>query len=138
MVVWTNGKYDNNQLSDWYNSLSCYIFPSSGEGWSCTPRESIYLGIPTIISDIPLHRDLSETGFYKVIPGAGKEPANFNGDIHGNWTKIETSDIRNAVLEVYSAYQYYKDQAQKGSKWIEDKWLNKDIRQQLIECISTT
>jgi len=134
--VWTTGKHNTDQISDWYNRLACYVFPSSGEGWSYTPRESLYLGIPTILSDIPLHKELLETGFCKVINTSGKIRANFNGSYHGNWAKIETEEIKRAIQDVYERYDYFKGQAKKGAFWIEDKWLNQDIQQQLLDFIN--
>lgn len=133
MVVWTSGKYDNKQISEWYHRLSCYIFPSSGEGWSYTPRESMYLGIPTIITDIPVHKELIESGFCKVIKTAGREVADFHGAFHGNWAKIEVSDICEAILEVYHRYDYFSAQALLGSNWIANRWQNHEITQRLSE-----
>ncbi len=133
MVIWSEGKYNDQQLSDWYNNLSCYIFPSSGEGWSYTPHESMYLGIPTIVSDISLHEDLIRSGFCKAIKTAGIEPANFNGRIHGNWANVDDDEIEKAILDVYSNYTHFQDIAAKGAEWISKKWPNEEVRQELLK-----
>jgi len=127
MVTFTVERYDIDRLSEWYNNLSCYIYPSSGEGWSFTPRESLYLGIPTILSDIPVHRELIDSGFCRIINNSGKEPADFNGQYFGEWARIDEQDISNAILDVYGNSARYKDLALRGANWIEDKWINQEV-----------
>lgn len=39
-------------------SAAAYVFPSLMEGFSLTPLESMALGLPTVISDIPCHREI--------------------------------------------------------------------------------
>lgn len=135
MVVWTSGKYTLGQVAEWYHRLSCYIFPSSGEGWSFTPRESMYLGVPTILSDIPVHRELADSGFCKVIPPSGQEPAYFNDVAYGSWARIETEVIRAAISDVYGRYDHFTRLAEDGARWIEGKWLNGEICGGLLEVI---
>jgi glycosyltransferase involved in cell wall biosynthesis len=137
MVHWTMGKLTTEKVSSWYNHLSAYVFPSSGEGWSYTPRESLYLGIPAIISDIPVHQDLVETGFYKRIKTSGKIPADFNGVVHGCWDNIEVDDIRDAIADVYQHHQHFQALAKQGAEWIKDQWRNDDIAKEIIDLIKT-
>lgn len=131
MVVWTTGKYSDAQIAAWYHRLSCYVFPSSGEGWSYTPRESMYLGVPTIVTDIPVHEELVESGFCKTIHAPGKEPAIFDGDCYGEWAKIEIDAVKEAILDVYNRYHHFCELAEKGAAWIENKWLNREIAQKI-------
>ncbi|MBC9913411.1 glycosyltransferase [Chitinophaga varians] len=136
-VSWTTGKHDADWVSDWYHRLSCYIFPSSGEGWSYTPRESMYLAVPTIISNIPTHRELAESGFCKVIPSAGRETANFNGSIHGTWDLITAAGIKDAITDVYNRRQHFETLAGAGAEWIENKWRNEEISRDIIQLMHT-
>lgn len=135
MVKWTTGKYDDMQLAEWFDKLSCYIFPSSGEGWSYTPRESLYLGIPTILSDIPVHRELIEQNYCRVIPAGGKENADFNGSSYGQWACIQERDIAEAIEDVFSHYPQYVQAAAEGAQWIADKWHFDEVREQLSSFI---
>lgn len=93
------GYKTQEELGRWYSSLSCYIFPSSGEGWSFTPRESLHLMIPTIISNCPVHKELEP--FCKVIP-----------------LPITQSNIENCILDVYHNIDKYKKQAIQGSVYV--------------------
>jgi glycosyltransferase involved in cell wall biosynthesis len=135
MVKWTVGKYDVDQISEWYNNLSCYIFPSSGEGWSFTPRESTYLGVPTIVSDIPVHKELIESGFCKKIEASGKERAIFGGNVFGEWSRVDEYDIFHSILDVYNNYEQWSVLAPQGGRWIEDKWRNEDMQAKLFNFI---
>jgi glycosyltransferase involved in cell wall biosynthesis len=137
MVTWTDGRMSEDEVSHWYNKLSCYVFPSSGEGWSFTPRESLYLGVPTIISDIPVHDELVESGFYKVIPSAGREDAVLDGKACGKWDRIEVVDIENAMLDVYENYDDFAEKAGEGSRWIEDKWTNEETQQRALAFLNS-
>lgn len=137
MVKWTDGRLSENEIAQWYNNLSCYVFPSSGEGWSFTPRESLYLGIPTIISDIPVHDELVESRFYKVISPRGQEDAIIGGHIYGKWNRVEVADIKNAIYEVYENYNYFQEKAVEGSRWIEDKWTNEETEQWILKYLNS-
>jgi len=132
-VDWTEGRLSEDQLARWYSGLSCYVFPSSGEGWSFTPRESLYLGVPTILSDIPVHRELIESGYCKAIPSSGKEEAVFDGTVFGQWDRVLVEDIENAIRELYLNYGSYYLRALQGSRWIENKWTNESSQQLLLD-----
>ena len=100
-VTYTEGYKSETELSEWYSNLSCYIFPSSGEGWSFTPRESLYLGIPTITTDIPVHTDL--TRFCHMIE-----------------CPVTANKIEAAVEMVTNNLNYYQYKAFTGSEWISE------------------
>ncbi len=131
-VEWTEGLLPEDDIARWYGRLSCLVFPSSGEGWSFTPRESLHMGIPTVLTDIPVHRELIESGFCKVIPVCGKEDADFDGNIYGKWDRVRVEDIENSILDVYQNYGSFFVKALKGSEWIENKWTNENSQQCIL------
>lgn len=138
-VEWTEGALSEAQIADWYSQLSCYVFPSSGEGWSFTPRESLYMAIPTIISDIPSHYDLLGEGYCKAIPNQGWIPARHEiidnaargYATYGMWHKMAVADILDAIKDVYENYQIYLSKAKEGAQWIRTKWQNEDHQHQM-------
>ncbi|HEY7535177.1 MAG TPA: glycosyltransferase, partial [Thermodesulfobacteriota bacterium] len=136
-VEWTEGSLPYDDIARWYGRLSCLVFPSSGEGWSFTPRESLYLGIPTVLTNIPVHQELIESGFCKVIPVCGKEDADFDGNIYGEWDRVRVEDIENSILDVYQNYGSFFIKALKGSEWIENKWTNENLQQCIINFFNT-
>lgn len=132
-VEWTQGPLSEDEVARWYSRLSCYVFPSSTEGWSFTPRESLYLGIPTVLTDIPVHKELIESGYCKVIPVNGKEEASFDETISGEWDRVSVEDIENAIRELYLNYGSYYIKALQGSQWIENKWTNESSHQMMLD-----
>ncbi|MCA9810363.1 MAG: glycosyltransferase [Candidatus Dadabacteria bacterium] len=132
-VEWTQGTLDEDDTSEWYARLSCYVFPSSGEGWSFTPRESLYLGIPTLITDIPVHDELVRSGYYKVIPAGEMVQAISDKEDLGEWNSVAVGDIRDALGDVHSNYGRYLVAALQGASWIENKWTNESSQQRLLE-----
>lgn len=136
MVTWTSGKYTPEQTAAWYHQLDCYIFPSSGEGWSYTPRESMYLGIPTIISDIPVHAELTHSGYYGVIRMSGKVPADFGGTVYGSWDNVEVTAIKTALADMYLRREHYQRLAGMGAAWVAGQWKNEAIRSGIQDLIS--
>lgn len=132
-VEWTEGCVTEDEISRWYADLSCYVFPSSGEGWSFTPRESLYLGIPTLLTDIPVHKEITESGYCRVIPVRGKEKATYEGNTYGLWDRVNVGDIEDAIWDVYQNYGSYLIRAMQGGRWIENRWTNESSQQRLLE-----
>jgi glycosyltransferase involved in cell wall biosynthesis len=136
-VDWTEGPRSEDGISKWYSELACYVFPSSGEGWSFTPRESLYMGVPTLITDIPVHRELVESGYYGVIPVRENEDSNYEGRVFGKWDRVSVEDIEKAILELYKNYGKNLIKAIEGGKWIENKWTNESSQQRMLEFLQS-
>ena len=98
-IIVSYGYKTEYQLAEWYASLDCYIFPSSGEGWSFTPRESLSFQIPTIISNCIVHQEL--VPFCKVID-----------------LPVTIDDIKKAIIAVYENLEEYKLMAINGQEYI--------------------
>ena len=135
-VEWTEGFKNQQQLSDWFGSLACYAFPSSGEGWSFTPRESLALGIPTVVSDVPVHKELIDSEYVVAIKSSGSSAATMETSNSGSWCDIQCSDIRDALHTIVKDRQAALINARKGAKWIEHKWLNEDCCTQLQKVLT--
>jgi glycosyltransferase involved in cell wall biosynthesis len=135
-VEWTEGSLPEDDIARWYGRLSCSVFPSSGEGWSFTPRESLYMGIPTVLTDIPVHRELIESGFCRVITVCEKEDADFDGNIYGKWDRVRVEDIENSILDLYQNYGSSLIRAIEGSQWIENKWTNESSQQRILNFLN--
>jgi mannosyltransferase OCH1-like enzyme len=136
-VEWTEGSLLEDDIARWYGRLSCLVYPSSGEGWSFTPRESLYQGIPTVLTDIPVHLELIRSGYCKLIPVSGKEQGNFDGYICGKWDSVRVEDIENSILDLYQNYGSFLMRALEGSHWIENKWTNESSQQRILNFFKT-
>jgi hypothetical protein len=139
IILLSYGIYTYEQMSEWYSNLHCYICVSSGTGWSYTPRESLYLSIPTIITNIPIHTELCNSGYYIIIDiiNNDKQDAYFEflNDVCGKWHEVKIHDIVKSILYVYNNYNICVDISMKGSLWIESQWVNKDISEFIIHKI---
>lgn len=56
-VIWAKDANDEKR-NNYYKFASCFVFPSIVEGFGMPPLEAMSFGIPTISSDIPVHREI--------------------------------------------------------------------------------
>ena len=110
------GYKTNEEIDEWYSSLNAYIFPSSGEGWSFTPRETLSLGIPTIISNCIVHQDLKDFCSMIELP-------------------ITIEKINQSILRLYNNIEHYKNIALKGSKYVKDTYSKVNMIKKLKDII---
>jgi glycosyltransferase involved in cell wall biosynthesis len=136
-VEWSEGVRSPGEVAAWYASLSCYAYPSSAEGWSFTPRESMYLGVPTVVSAVPVHDELAGSGFCTVIPAGRPEPAAFEGGVFGEWNAVETDDVVRALAEVHGNPAAAEEMARDGARWIEQRWLDDETLLALREVVAS-
>ena len=116
LVIYSEGYKTKEEIANWYQSLNAYIFPSSGEGWSFTPRESLSLGIPTIISDIPVHEDLIP--YCCVVE-----------------REISVETIKKSINLLRNNHSIYKEKAKSGQRWIADQYHETQMNQALIKIL---
>jgi glycosyltransferase involved in cell wall biosynthesis len=135
-VEWSEGVLDDVAVASWYSRLSCYAYPSSGEGWSFTPREAMFLGIPTAVSDIPVHEELIASGCVTPIEAGATQPAQFDAGVFGEWREISARAIEEAVWRLYQNDEEGLRLADKASRWIEGKWLNADTRRRMVDLLA--
>ncbi|MCL2924633.1 MAG: tetratricopeptide repeat protein, partial [Trichodesmium sp. MAG_R04] len=130
----TEGKLSDDFINQWYSQLDAYICPSSGEGWSLTPRESMSLGIPTIISDIEVHQELLESGFYLPIISNDWQPAYYEflkGNC-GEWKAYSVQQIKSAIIQMINDYDYWYSLAETGKNWVASKYKWESVERQLL------
>lgn len=103
------------------SSLDAYVMISKAEGFSFTPRESIALGIPTILSNNTAHKEMCKTPYFIPIKSDIAEPADYTwiiGTNQGYNFNILQSDLENALQDVYNNYDYYLEKSNHGRQWI--------------------
>ena len=126
-----NSEYRNVELlthplssqdyDDFMDSLDCYTFISGGEGYSITPRESLALGKPCILSNNTAHKTICDSGFVTPVPANNRVPAIyevFGNKQIGNYFKCNIEDVMTAMKDVANHYDDYLVKAQGGREWV--------------------
>lgn len=105
---------------DFMKSLDCYVFPSKGEGFSITPRESIALGIPCILSNNSVHSTIVRSGLVTPVPCPKAVPAFYEvfKAKYGNFYDCTEADLGKAMVEVVDNYSAKLDQLKEGRAWV--------------------
>lgn len=132
-VELTTGTKTDMEIADWYSSLHAYIYPSSGEGWSFTPREAMYMGIPTIISDIDVHNEMIESGFSCPIKSDTWEDAyyEFLSGTCGQWKKYTVEDIMRGIRAFIDDYDAICERLPQQRNWIDERYRWEDALKQI-------
>ncbi len=119
------------------NSLDVYVMPSKAEGFSFTPRESIALGVPTILSNNTSHKPLCQTQYFIPVKSDIKEPADYTwitGDYQGYNFNMHQTDLENALEFVYNNYDYCLGKANQGREWVK-KFTYKNLEKKYLNLI---
>jgi glycosyltransferase involved in cell wall biosynthesis len=95
------------EIDNWWRDINCYVMPSSGEGFSHTPREALMRGIPTIISNYSAHESLVKLGFVRYFSPIDMEGAYkavlFNRNV-GKHAIFSEEDLINEMEYVINNY----------------------------------
>ena len=76
------GRYvSDRELVALKKSAKLYVFPSLKEGFSLTPLEAMAVGLPTVISDIPCHREIYGDASYYFDPNEAEDIASKINDV---------------------------------------------------------
>lgn len=62
------GRVSDNELKGYYHRAQCFIYPSLYEGFGIPPLEAMACGVPTIVSDIPVLREVCGDAALYVNP----------------------------------------------------------------------
>lgn len=113
-VLITHENLSEAKYAKLFRSFDAYVNVSKGEGFSITPRQALYLGIPTILSDNTAHRTLVETGVVTPVPTTHYEPAHFEGlgGIDCGYQCVpDSAALRRALMDVYLNHRRYRTKA---------------------------
>jgi len=118
-----NRTLNNAEYASWWNTLNCYVFISSGEGFSMTPRQALLQGIPVILSKNTAHLDLKNVPGILWVTCEKQSGALFSGQPEANLDAgdqfiAKQSEVIEQMLNVKKNYDYWKSEAKKGGEII--------------------
>lgn len=130
-----NETLKTEDYTKWWSALNCYVFVSSGESYSITPRQALMQGIPVILSKNTSHLDLLDVPGILWIDTAEVRKAQFSGDPFssvnvGNDFVPNEEQLIARMKEVKENYKYWKEQALLGGEIIKKLVDPKRIKQQ--------
>ncbi|HNW88121.1 MAG TPA: glycosyltransferase [Bacteroidales bacterium] len=130
-----NETLKNEDYAKWWSALNCYVFVSSGESYSITPRQALMQGTPVILSKNTAHLDLLDIPGILWVETAEVRKAQFSGDPTssvniGNDFVPDEEQLKERMKEVKENYKYWKEQAILGGKLITKLVDPKRIKQQ--------
>lgn len=114
----TNDALPWNDYVNMMSDMDCYINISQGEGFSITPRESLALGIPTIVTDNTAQKTICASGFVRSVRSDIKIPCIEDGNEVGYKFDCKEKDVRKALKDVYKHYSVYLAKAHQGREWV--------------------
>lgn len=119
-ITITNNALPWNEYIELMSAMDCYVNISQGEGFSITPRESLALGIPTIVSDNTAQKTICASTFARAVPSDIKIPAfcRLTGESIGYKFDCRQEDVQAALRDVYDNYNYYLAKAAEGREWV--------------------
>ncbi len=102
----------------WLKSIDVYCFISAGEGYSVTPREALHLGIPVILHDAHVHRELSHLPGVVRVSSRGLKRALSNAptqdlEVGRDW-QIDEGSLRQALASCRDNYPRLKARLNEG------------------------
>lgn len=110
--------FSRTDYIEYLSSLNAYVYPSTGEGYSLTPREALALAIPCILSYHTVHKSIRALGILRV-PARTLVKAHFDqfDDDCGYFHHCSVGDLRKALRTMYNDYSHFKQEAWKGRTW---------------------
>lgn len=124
-IFLSNDPFSWTDYVEMMSTTDCFVNISLGEGFSITPRESLALGIPTIISDNTAQKSVCSSGHVRAVP-SDKKIAARDIDIwnsRGDMFDCNIEDVKAAMRDVYEHYQDYLSKAKAGREWVKQfRW----------------
>ena len=135
----TIGELSDRDYSDWWEDLDAYVLPSSGEGFSYSPREAALRGIPSIVSNWSAHCTLVETGGVIGIDPQGLAPAYkfiFDETV-GCHAIITVNDIAAAMKQMRAEHSKWVKLTSKVRAYIRKNESTRVVGRRWVELISS-
>lgn len=118
-----NSDYTDQQMGDWYRSLSCYVTTTHYESFGRQPMEAMACGIPVIT---PIHSGLkdylTQDNCYPI--SSSIIPANSPPYTEGDWYSVNQTELKNTLNYVVTHPLEIQKIGLKGFQTVWNKFLD--------------
>jgi glycosyltransferase involved in cell wall biosynthesis/GT2 family glycosyltransferase len=118
-------EYTKEKLRDLLYSSDCFVFPSRGEGFGCTPLEAMATGTPTIIPNGSGMSEYFNKDYFYEIDIKGMCPAlyaNFHSGDTGEMIEPDKDSLRKQMRYVFEHQEEAIEKAKKGAVWVKENY----------------
>jgi glycosyltransferase involved in cell wall biosynthesis len=131
-----NKNFSHQEYLEFFKNLDCFVLLSRGEGFSITPRESLALGIPCILSYHTAHKTICDANMALPVNSDIKCPIYYNifeADC-GYQLTCTVKDAQAAMKKMYLNYENFINNNDRYRKWAE-QYLATNIKQKYLNLI---
>ncbi len=101
-IIFT-GYVTDKELGKLYSNAVCFVYPSLYEGFGIPPLEAQYLGVPVVLSDIPVFKEVFSDSVFYCNPNSPESIAQAINKI----SSLSALERENVVIKGYENAQKY-------------------------------
>ena len=109
-----------SQLTKFYETLDCFVFPSHAEGSGLPPREAMATGLPTILTNFSGLTEVCGVKYNYPIDPVAIDCPDERGDPSqpGFWARLDVAEIMYWMRYVYEHQEEAKEKGRIASEFI--------------------
>ena len=131
VTVVPDGRWSRERMFQFLEEADCEVFPSKGEGFGMPVRESIAMGVPTILSCNTGHADIIDDRYMWPINDVRVE----SSPLGGEWCIPDMEAVIEAMQWVYKYREEAYKRAQAGAVWFAQKWHGQSVHDKFMAAI---
>ena len=140
-VIVMNSRLSTDELSSLLHSAHCFLFISSGEGFSLPAAEAMASGVPTLLSNTSAQGVFAQEKYSTVVQPTGTKVVSGYPPIFGHHKTMGTFDdytvnsVAEKMLWVYNHYSEAMNRAREAHKYIKSNFTYAHTAQRIKEAL---
>jgi len=119
------GRWTRQQMREYLDSSDCSLILSKGEGFGMPARETIAMGVPTILANNTGHVEVCDDRYNWPIPDSHIEET----PLGGTWCIPDWDYAVDALRSVYNNREAANLKAAQGAAWFSKTWGDERVAQ---------
>jgi len=111
-------RWSREQMREYINSADCSMILAKGEGFGMPARESMAMGVPTILSDNTGHQEVTNSQYNWPVPDARVEETRLGG----TWSIPNWDYAVDVLRSIYDNREEASDRAAECAGWFAETW----------------